>query len=61
MLPEVNLFFTEDELVEKIITYSNLPQKEKNKAQLLMRTIVENKFDIQSTKWEICEVVDQIL
>jgi glycosyltransferase involved in cell wall biosynthesis len=59
MLPGSNLYITEDELVEKIIEYSLMPPAEKKVAQMGMRAIAVEKFDIENTKREIIQVIEQ--
>ena len=49
VLPQENLFVTDRELREKIISYYELPESEKFCLQAKMRAIAEGKFDFRTT------------
>ena len=60
MLPPENLFITENDLQEKIIVYSKLPETEKENRRAQLRSIAVEKFDIERTKAGIRHVVEQV-
>jgi glycosyltransferase involved in cell wall biosynthesis len=60
VLPESNIFITEDDFVEKASKYFRLPDHEKRVAQAAMRSIAVEKFDVENTKREIKQVIDKL-
>jgi glycosyltransferase involved in cell wall biosynthesis len=59
MLPEENLFMTDSELQRKIIEYSKTTQPEKELLQAKMRSIALEKFNVDKTKVQIRQVVEE--
>ena len=59
LLPLENVFSNEGELQQKIITYANLSDSEREKHQALIRELAREKFNITNTKEEICRIVDE--
>ena len=59
LLPEENLFYSSQELVEKILIYNGLPEDEKIIRKARMRSIVADKFDIQQTKVQIRQLIEE--
>ena len=60
VLPPENLFVTDRELREKIISYYELPDSEKCCLQTKMRAIAEAKFDIRTTARTTREVLESV-
>ncbi len=60
MLPPENLYITENDLQEKIIAYSKLPEAEKEAQRAQLRSIACEKFDIERTKAGIRHVIEQV-
>ncbi len=60
ILPPGCTFGTNAELGEKIIAYCKAPQTEKQQLQARMRAIVEEKFDIEQTKAQIRQVIEEV-
>lgn len=58
-LPMENLFASETELQQKIIEYASLSETERRKRQALMRSIANQKFDIEQTKGQIRRVIEE--
>ena len=58
ILPSENLYVTEAELQQKIISYSKKPEAEKQSCQAQMRYLACEKFDIERTKIEIRKVIN---
>jgi len=60
MLPFDNIFWKGDELEQKIIEYSKLPETQKTKKQMDLRMIACEKFDIENTKTQIRKIINEI-
>lgn len=60
LLPLDNLFFTNSELIEKIIDYCNLSETEKQEKQSEMRAIACEKFDLQQTIIKMRHVFNEL-
>ena len=60
MLPEVNLYFTESELQQKIIAYSQKTEAEKQSCQVQMLSIACEKFDIEKIKPKISKIIENM-
>jgi hypothetical protein len=58
MFPVDNLYVTENELMEKNISYSKLPEAERNGLRVKMRMGAEAEFDISATKQRIAELIE---
>lgn len=61
MVPSANLFLTEAELRQKIVAYVRLAEQEKLQLQMQLRKIACERFDINQTKIQIRQLVDEIL
>jgi len=59
VLPPDNLYVTDKELCEKIISYCQLPESEKQTQRALMRKIAEEKFDIRNTSAAVRDIVEE--
>ena len=57
LLPEENLFYTNQQLNAKIIAYAQLPEPERQRLRENMRAIVCDNFDIQRIQAQIREVI----
>ena len=57
LLPEENLFFTGNELNEKILSYCQLSSAAKERQRAMMRSIARDRFDINKTIREIRSIV----
>jgi glycosyltransferase involved in cell wall biosynthesis len=60
ILPEENLYFTDTELREKIQGYCEISEEEKQKRKAFMRAIACEKLDIEVTKVQIRNVIDEV-
>jgi glycosyltransferase involved in cell wall biosynthesis len=60
MLPPENLYVTDADLQKKLIEYAMLPDVEKAASQTMLRDIACEKFDIEQTKTQIRQVIDQL-
>ena len=60
ILPPENLYFTEAELMQKIIEYSKNPEAKRQDGQTLMRNIALQKFDIERTKVQIRGIIEKV-
>lgn len=61
LLPAENLFLTNRELEEKIFTYSDLPEAEKQRLQEKMRAIACENFDNELIKNKVRKVVEEVV
>jgi len=59
LLPEDCLYFTESELLDKIREFARLPAASREQQRMRMRGIAAEKFDIDSNKLRIAELVDE--
>ena len=60
LLPPENLFFTERELIDRVLTYCSLPEPEKRTRCAAMRQIVAGRHDLSTTKVQIRQVVESV-
>ena len=60
LLPDEHLFYTNGQMVEKILQYSLLPEAEKREKLAVLRSTVEEKYDIDKTKLQIRQVLEQV-
>ena len=60
LVPEENLFVTGRELQEKILWYSELPETEKQSYRDRMRAVACEEFDMDHTKAQIRQVIEQV-
>jgi len=60
LLPQENLFFTHDEMNKKILNYCDGCETEKQRTRESMRAWAVEKFDINQTKRQIREIVENI-
>ena len=60
LLPDENLYYTNDELKIKILQYCELPEEVRNMQRGIMRSTAEKKFDINRTIEKIEEVIDEV-
>lgn len=61
VLPEAHLYTTESQLVEQIEQYSARSAVERRHSEEEMRTIAVERFDIERTKRQVREIVEQEL
>ena len=60
LLPEENLFYTNTELIEKILEYSDCPESSKQQKRNRMEGIVRQRFDIDQVKDRFMGVLEGI-
>lgn len=60
LLPEENLFYTNSELKEKIFRYAGIKESEKQDLRERMREIVCERFNIDTTKVQIRQLVEAV-
>ena len=60
ILPDDNLYFTDRELIEKILLFCEIAEKEKQKQGSLMREIACDKLDIEVTKIQIRKIIEDV-
>lgn len=60
LLPESNLFYGERELQERILSYCEASDEKKQRWQARMRAIACEKFNLENTKMQIREVVEEV-
>jgi glycosyltransferase involved in cell wall biosynthesis len=60
LLPAENLFYTNEEMIEKISHYKNLSTGERQTQVEKMRQLACANFDIEETKKQIMEVIDVV-
>lgn len=58
VLPEANRYGREQELLDKLIGYSELPAEQKERKRQEMRSLACKHYDIHETARQICEVID---
>jgi glycosyltransferase involved in cell wall biosynthesis len=59
LVPEENLYFTNQNLISKILKYRDMPADEKKLARQQIRAIACEKFDIEKTKVRIQAVLEE--
>jgi glycosyltransferase involved in cell wall biosynthesis len=59
-LPPENLFYSSTELQNKILAFAECPDDEKSKLRSGMRTVVEQRNDVNRSKRQIRELVEQV-
>lgn len=59
LVPEDNLYFTSQDLISKILQYSEMPDTEKKLKKEQIRQIACEKFDIEQTKARIRQLIEQ--
>ena len=60
LLPMTNLYYSDQELQERVVHYLNKPETGKQKDREEMRSIACEKVDIQSIKTQIREVIEEL-
>jgi glycosyltransferase involved in cell wall biosynthesis len=60
LLPEGNLYYSNSELIEKVVSYVNLPENEKQDKIAGLREMVYTNFDVDKTKVKIREVIEAV-
>jgi hypothetical protein len=60
MLPDDQLYYSDNELINKIRTYCDTTDAEKQSMRESMREIACNKFDIDQTKAQFRQVIDEV-
>lgn len=60
LLPRENLFLTNEDMAAKIRTYAELSESEREHQKAALRDCVEKYFDIDKTKNNILDVVEQV-
>ena len=58
LLPERNLYYTGNELNEKILAYCQLADEEKDRQRALMQSIARDRFDIKQTARKIRSIIE---
>lgn len=58
LLPPDNLFFTESQLVERILTYCELPEAERQRRKTHLQDIVSLMADVDKTKVQVRETIE---
>jgi glycosyltransferase involved in cell wall biosynthesis len=58
LLPYENLFFTNTELIEKILRYYELSEGEKRDRRASMRAIILDRFDIEQVKCQMRSILE---
>lgn len=59
LLPEENLYYSSQELIDKILCYAELPGSEKLHQKDRMRAIVAEKFNIEKTMLQIRQIIEE--
>ncbi len=59
IVPQENLFLTDEELVQKIVEYAKMDDLKRNQRQARMREIASEKFDVKRQIAQIRNVVDE--
>jgi glycosyltransferase involved in cell wall biosynthesis len=59
-LPQKNIYFSENQLIEKIIAYVNEDEETKHQIKALMRDIVVEKFNIEERNQDIIRYIEAI-
>jgi glycosyltransferase involved in cell wall biosynthesis len=59
ILPEENIFFTNTELIEKIINYWQKPEAHKKMEREILQSIARRKFDIELLKPKMREIIEK--
>ena len=60
LLPEENLFLTNADLHEKVISYCELPEAEKRSRSAEMRRLACEKFDLELIKAQVRDVIEEV-
>ena len=60
ILPQSNVYYSENQLIEKIITYVNEAEETKHQIKAAMRDIVVEKFNIEERKHDIIRCIEAI-
>jgi glycosyltransferase involved in cell wall biosynthesis len=60
MLPAENLFYTNQELIERILAYAHRPQPQREEAIAALQAIIRERFDIARTTAQIRQVIDEV-
>jgi glycosyltransferase involved in cell wall biosynthesis len=60
LMPSENLYYTNEELKDKVLRYCELPDEEKNEQRKLMRKHAQENFDINQTIRKIHQVIDEV-
>jgi glycosyltransferase involved in cell wall biosynthesis len=60
LLPERQLYYTGRELQQKILSFSQLSQVARDREQVAMRTWACERFDINQTVSDICQVIEDV-
>jgi glycosyltransferase involved in cell wall biosynthesis len=60
LVPDENLFFTHQDLISKIMHYSELPDEEKKKIRHKTREFACEKFDIEQAKSRLRTIIEEV-
>jgi len=60
LLPVENLYYTDRELIQKILNFHTLCQEEKQRKQADLLALVREKFDVDRTKVQIRQLVEEV-
>ncbi len=60
MLPSENLFYTNQELIDRILRYASCPQLQREEAIAALQAIIRERFDVARTTAQIRQVIDEV-
>jgi glycosyltransferase involved in cell wall biosynthesis len=60
LLPQDNLFYTDPELIRKLVEYCDAPEHERQARCARLQAMVRNKFDVDQTKVRIRQLVEEV-
>jgi glycosyltransferase involved in cell wall biosynthesis len=60
LLPTDNLYYTDNQLQEKILEYCDLPEAERQRRIADLRTFVVRQFDVDVTKVQVRQVIESV-
>lgn len=58
LVPEENLYWSDEELIEKILSFADCPENEKQRQQAHMRQLAEERFNLEQVKHLMRQVVE---
>jgi glycosyltransferase involved in cell wall biosynthesis len=61
LVPEASLYYTNQELQDKLLHYCDLNESEKQKARAHMREIACDRFDLEQTKAQIRKTIAEVM
>lgn len=60
MLPAENLFYTNQELIARILHYANRPQRQREEEIAALQAVIRERFDVARTTAQIRQVIDEV-